>query len=456
MSVVDRPRMPHSTLSYEELLEVFRPPADTTERIGIEVEYGLVNPRTGRSVSYDTPGGARDLVAALVDESGGEPMLDCSRLVGVVMADGQRFSLELGGALEYSSSPHASVAQLIRSTRRDVLLAAEVARRFDIALLAMGFLPFTRRRDIPWIPMDRVDIMRGYFRGLGPVGVGAEDVMGRTLSAQTTLDYLSTDDLSEKMRLLVLAAPIAAALFVNSPICGERPTAALSHRLLMWEKVDPARCGVVGFAAETGASTADIANWAARLPMIYRSVQGRHVPAPRCSFRDLLAGGFGDGRWPDLTDWMTHLSQVWPHVRTRQTLEIRTPDGQSWENLATVPAFWTGLTYDQMARRSALTLLSGITAEQLRTAIVDVAVRGLKAMVGDRSVGELAEELVKLSLRGLASRVAAGREPANVVELVLPLVDIVRTGVTPAEHCWTAWRGQLRERPEALVAAMRV
>ena len=60
--------------------------------------------------------------------------------------------------------------------------------------------------------------MRDYFSRLGESGMYADEVMGLTLSTQTSLDYLSHEDLVEKMRLHVLAAPIVAALFVNSKV----------------------------------------------------------------------------------------------------------------------------------------------------------------------------------------------------------------------------------------------
>ena len=70
-----------------------------------------------------------------------------------------------------------------------------------------------------------------------------------------------------------------------------------------------------------------IINWALALPMIYRRRAGRHVAAPARPFGELMTAGFGDGTWPDIDDWQTHLSQTWPHVRVRNTLELRAVDG---------------------------------------------------------------------------------------------------------------------------------
>ena len=90
--------------------------------------------------------------------------------------------------------------------------------------------------------------MRKYFSLLGEPGKYADEVMGLTLSTQTSLDYVSGQDFIEKMRLHVLAAPIVAALFVNSPIAEGDYFGGMSRRMQYWRKFDPRRCGVLSFA----------------------------------------------------------------------------------------------------------------------------------------------------------------------------------------------------------------
>ena len=134
------------------------------------------------------------------------------------MPNGAKFTLETGGALEYASSPSAGLAEAIHTAADDLVHAAAVAERFKIALLSGACLPFTPREKIPWNPKPRVQVMRDYFSRLGEPGRYADEVMSLTLSTQTSLDYTSGQDFIEKLRLHVLAAPIVAALFVNSPI----------------------------------------------------------------------------------------------------------------------------------------------------------------------------------------------------------------------------------------------
>jgi glutamate--cysteine ligase len=389
------------------------------------------------------------LIAA---ECGGEGQFERDALLAVKVPDGADYSLELGGALEYSSPPFHSLADLIEAARRDMTMVAELARSLRIAVVPAGMVPFTNVAHIPWIPKARIPVMREYFRRLGPAGSSAEAVMGLTLSAQTTLDYVSEDDLVERLRLLVRSAPIAAALFVNSPLDNGRPCGALSRRMQLWQHVDPRRCGVLAFAAEPGFTVDSIAAWALGLPMIYRANGDGHVRASGRTFADVMSDGFENGAWPGLDDWRSHLSQLWPQVRPRDTLEVRAADGPAWTAFASAPSFWTGLVYDDDARRSALALLDGLTVGELTAAGVAVAADGMRARAGGESVGELAGELLRLADQGLGKRVAAGLEPACVLAYLDPLREVANSGVTFAERLLLEWNG----RPDAFVRTYRI
>src|SRR5271157_3325499 len=76
------------------------------------------------------------------------------------------------------------------------------------------------------------------------------------------------------LTLHVLAAPIVAALFVNSPIAEGGYFGVMSRRMQYWRKFDPRRCDVLSCALKENASVLDVVDWAIDLPMIYRHVEG--------------------------------------------------------------------------------------------------------------------------------------------------------------------------------------
>ena len=450
-------------LTREELADAFSCGVSKDEKVGIEVENGLVDHLTGCSVPYYGERGARAFLKEIVRDFSGQALCVDSdeSIIGVALPNGAKFTLETGGALEYASSPSAGLAYAVHVATDDLMHAAAVAERFKIALLSGACLPFTPREKIPWNPKPRVKVMRDYFSQLGEPGRYADEVMSLTLSTQTSLDYMSGQDFIEKLRLHVLAAPIVAALFVNSPIAEGGYSGAMSRRMQYWRKFDPRRCGVLGCALDENASVMDVVDWAIEQPMIYRRVQGApehfHIAAPDQPFKDLMRIGFGDGTWPTCDDFRLHLCQVWPHVRPRNgLLELRASDGLPWPYFSAAPAIWVGLTYDPEIRKEATSFLSDLTAPQLDLAVDDIAENGLCASVGFYEVGKLARELLHLARCGLQKRVNANVDPVEVLSYLEPLEQVSESGETFADRCTMSWHDELGRAPQAYVEKYRI
>ena len=47
-----------------------------------------------------------------------------------------------------------------------------------------------------------------------------------------------------------------------------------------------------------------------------------------------------------LKDWEDHLTTLFPQVRLKQYIEIRSMDACSWDLICSQPAFWIGILYD--------------------------------------------------------------------------------------------------------------
>ena len=50
---------------------------------------------------------------------------------------------------------------------------------------------------------------------------------------------------------------------------------------------------------------------------------------------------------PTLEDWKIHMTTVFPEVRLKNYIEVRGADGGPWSRVCALPAFWTGLLYDE-------------------------------------------------------------------------------------------------------------
>ncbi|RCG23066.1 glutamate--cysteine ligase [Streptomyces diacarni] len=406
------------------------------ELVGVEVETAAVDPATGAAVPYEGPRGLRALLELLAAEwPGAAPVSDRAVLTGVRLAGGGTVTLEHGGAVEYSSPPRSCVAELARVTDAALREVAAAARRLGFALVPGGQYPFTAPDQVAWTPHSRTPVMRRHFESLGPAGSGGPWVMSLALSTQVSLDFTSQDDLADKLRTLAAVSTPAAALFLNAPLEDGRPCGLLSRRMDSLRRTDPARTGVIPAMLRQDVDVEKVIDWALTLPMIHRAApDGGRCAAPAADFSTLLTTGFPDGGLPGLADWRSHLSQVFSDVRVRETLELRAVDGPPYRALFAAPAFFTGLGYHPPARAAALRMLSGISPREHRTALEEIARRGLGARLAGRPVREVAAELLRLSREGLRARVATGAERPEALAFLDPLDDVLDEGVTFAER----------------------
>ena len=64
---------------------------------------------------------------------------------------------------------------------------------------------------------------------MAKVGTLGHDMMFRSCTIQTNIDFEDEADMVEKMRIGVALQPIATALFANSPLRGGKPSGEHQH-----------------------------------------------------------------------------------------------------------------------------------------------------------------------------------------------------------------------------------
>ncbi|WNI27376.1 glutamate-cysteine ligase family protein [Streptomyces sp. ITFR-6] len=443
-------------LRMPDLHKAFLAPPGTRERIGLEVEAGVLDETTGLAAPYDGPHGMAALLRQAAERWGGSPQKAGDVLTGAHFPDGTKLTLEHGGQLEYSSPPTDNLVTLVTAMRRTMEDLAALAQQHGLAIVPGGNLPFDRVETSTWVPTERGGVMRTYFAGLGPQGEGAPHIMKLSTSTQTTLDYLSADDLASKLRVQVAASPVVAALLVNSPLYAGQLDGVLSHRCRDWLRMDPRRVGPPGTALRTPLTAEALTDWALGLPMIYRhGPSGYRLAGPQ-TFAHHLREGFDDGTAPDWDDWLSHLDQVYTTVRVRRTLETRAPDGPPYPHIPALPALWTGLTYHAPSRAAAWELLRQYTPEEGNAAHRALPTDGLATRLGGDTVRELAGHLLTLARTGLRARIQAGLEQAEVLAFLDPLDEILDTNETFAERTARHWRTTYRNDPARYVTAHRI
>src|SRR5215470_4231126 len=205
-------------------------------RIGTEHEKFAFTIEGHRPVPYGGPRGIRALLDGMQLLLGWEPIMEGENIIGLAdVTGGGAISLEPGGQFELSGAPVATVHQTFSELMAHLAQLREVARPLGIGFVGIGMTPNWSRADIPMMPKGRYRIMTNYMPKVGTHGL---DMMYRTCTVQTNLDFSSEADMVKKLRVSWARQAIATALFANSPFTDGKPNGYLSMRLEIWRNTD--------------------------------------------------------------------------------------------------------------------------------------------------------------------------------------------------------------------------
>jgi len=428
--------------SRADLLSVFekgeKPIADW--RIGTEHEKFVYRTSDHRAPSYDEPGGIRDLLHGLT-EFGWQPVEEGGNVIALTGPDGT-ISLEPAGQLELSGAPLENIHESCAESGRHLQQVKAVGEKLGLGFLGLGMWPDKARSDLPVMPKGRYAIMMRHMPRVGTLGL---DMMLRTCTIQTNLDYSSEADMVKKFRVGLALQPVATALFANSPFTEGRLNGFKSFRSHIWEDTDPHRTGMLPFVFEDGFGYERYCDYALDVPMYFVFRDGKYIDAAGMSFRDFIDGKLPalPGEKPTMADWTDHLSTAFPEVRLKSFLEMRGADGGRWGRICALPALWVGLLYDDVALDAAWDLVKDWSMEEREAMRHSVPHDALDAPApGGRTVGELSVEVLEIAASGLSRRARFNSSGDNEGGFLDPLRDVVATGKSFADRLLERYHGE--------------
>src|SRR5919206_235588 len=178
-------------------------------------------------------------LCGLLDRLGWEPIMERGNIIGLYdVTGGGAISLEPGGQFELSGAPVENVHQTQSELMAHLAQVREMATPLGIGFLGLGMTPSWSRADIPVMPKGRYKIMTNYMPKVGQYGL---DMMYRTCTVQTNLDFSSEADMVKKLRVSLALQPVGTALFANSPFFEGRDSGYKSYRSEVWRDTDNAR-----------------------------------------------------------------------------------------------------------------------------------------------------------------------------------------------------------------------
>ena len=405
-------------------------------RIGTEHEKFAFRLSDLRRLPYEGPDGIGAILDGLT-RFGWEQIQEHGKTIALAHA-GCAITLEPGGQFELSGAPLDNLHQTCGEVHTHLAQVREVCDALGVGMPGLGFDPKWRREDIGWMPKGRYEIMKRYMPLKGNLGI---DMMKRTCTVQTNLDFESEADMVEKYRISLALQPLATALFANSPFVEGKPSGYLSYRSKVWTDTDPDRCGMLPFVFEDGFGFERWVDYVLDVPMYFVYRDGKYIDASGQSFRDFMAGKLPayPGQTPVLSDWVDHLSTIFPEVRLKTFLEMRGADRGPWNRLCALSAFWVGLLYDQEARDAAWDLVKDWTEEERQTLRNQVPVTALKIRFRDKTVCDIASEVLCISHRGLKNRNRLDSVGMDESHFLQPIFQTAESGLTPADELLAAY-----------------
>jgi glutamate--cysteine ligase len=394
--------------------QVFAAPAGASlspRRVGAEVELIPVEAATGRRCPLETGAvtgtlpflrrfGVRQGWTETCTEKG-TPCFD--------LPAGGRLSFEPGGQIEYSSPACRSPSALLALLRAVVPPLRAAAANDGIELLAVGIDPLNSADRAPLLlHSKRYARMAEYLERIGPAGA---KMMRQTAALQISLDL--DDQPWLRWSVLNAAAPYVTAIFANSPLYDGSPTGFRSTRAQVWRALDPARTGLPW---DDGDPVGAYLEFALRAPAILLpQLHGEHRP-----FGDWLAHA-----QPAMTEWREHLSTLFPEVRPRGHLELRSCDAVPPRWFAAPVALAVGLTYDSRALRAAVDLLG-----RPDLGLLD---RAGRLGLGDPAIRRTAGDLTEIAMEGCRALGPAYFHPSDLEQARCFFDQYTRQARSPAD-----------------------
>jgi len=186
------------------------------------------------------------------------------------------------------------------------------------------------------------------------------------------------------------------------------------------------------------------------VPMYFIRRGGGFIDLTGLPFREYMRRGAA-GHRATMADWQLHLTTLFPEVRLKTYIEIRSVDSQPQERMLALPALVKGVFYDDDCMLGAWDLVKSWSWSE-RLDIYDASHKeALFARVRGIPLLDLARELSKIAHAGLAKQnVRNGRGEDETIYL-RDFDHQLALGRSPARTITEQWETAWEERIDRLI-----
>ena len=414
-------------------------------KIGVEHEKFVLNSKNLNQLSYDEPNGIKDILQKFI-KNGWKPKYDDKNTTVIAIERfGENITLEPGGQVELSGAQLKNIHQTCTETSRHLKELKEIGKEFNFILLGLGVEPSLSLDDFPWMPKQRYGIMKKYMPKVGTLG---HHMMKRTCTNQLNLDFHSEEDMISKFRIMLNLEGIATAMFANSPFDRGKISKYKSLRSHFWHHTDKDRTGLLPFVFKKDFNFEKYVEYALDVPMYFIIRNHKYIDMTEYTFRDFIKNNISNNlnTEPIIEDWINHISTLFPQVRLKQFLEIRSMDACSWDLICSQPAFWIGLLYNKQSMNKVNEMTQEWTQDDRDYINRVVPKYGLQTKFKNGIILDVAQKLFDISKDGLEKRnILAKHEKYNETFYLKDLEKNLTSGLSPADLLISKYNGEWKQ-----------
>lgn len=388
-------------LSKENLINYFSDGEKKEEnlKIGTEHEKFLFNLKTKKPVDFSEKGIKG--IFNILKQNGWNEIKENNNVIGL-KKDNLSITLEPGLQIELSGAPCHNIHETCREVNLYLKELKQACSKFNIGVIGIGLIPNSKFEEINQLEKKRYTIMRNYMTSVGSLGL---DMMHRTAATQVNFDFSSEEDFKKKTKVASCLVPIAVSLFSNSPILEGKLNGFVGYRTHIWQHTDSRRSGLIPFFFDNSNSYEQYCDFALGVPLYFVKRNNEIIDCSGKDFNNFINGRLREVHdEANIEDWANHLSTIFTEVRVKQYLEIRPADSCSWSGICSIPAFWTGILYNQNILDECFEIFKDWKFKEVNEAYMQSAKKGFDAELYDKKMIDHAKFFLNLSKRGLENR----------------------------------------------------
>ncbi len=373
--------------------------------IGTEHEKFIFNCGNKKRIEFDGDISIQDLFKFLLNKGWQKGEYNSFNQLISLTKNGANVTLEPGCQLELSGKVFKNVHQTCTESYEHLNELKEYAELKGLCILGLGFDPLSKLDEIKFIPKDRYNIMKNYMPKVGTRGL---DMMTRTCTVQANFDYFDDQDLIKKFVVANRIQPIVMALFCNSPFRESKLNGIKSNRIFTWLDTDKERCGIINIFLNKNFSIEEYVDFVLNVKNYFLKINGKHIDTTNYSFLELLNKSTNEKSLNEynlnISDWVNHLSTIFTEVRIKSYIEVRGADAGKWEMICALPAFWTGILYDEDNLNELWEYTNNWQENDILQLYESVPIQGLNSDFMNEKVYIEGKKLLDISTTGLQRR----------------------------------------------------